>query len=600
MNRATLIILGLFVVLLAVYLVVNRPRDDKRDLRIEVPAIRADAKPTEDEPEGALGPPDRIELVRKGVTTVLRRGDGDKWEVVEPVTAGVRTHRVNAMLRVFKHGAESSLGRAVTGDDLKDYGLGEDRRIQVRMMKGEETLVALWIGDSEKVDDDGTRDTNVMLPDGDAVFRVRGADLRKPFDLDPDEIRDKKIFRFKGDDVQRLVIEDPRDEARPRLVIEKGPGKDEWKLVEPGGYQVGGLGTYCSSLANLAAISFAEKLPGAEAAALDRTYKVTITTGEGEKTLELGAGRGAVWARVSGRDGVFQVSTSTAKGLMKGLVDLRDKKLFDFAKEEVQRVELIERGADAVVLERERDGWRFVTPADEAASTASVNRLASALAALRTQTYRDGKIDGTGLDQPQFVLKVTAGATSAPVVSVLEIGNEKPRDDDKASKRFYARLDGAEEVMELADYSVKGLRKSVDDLRDERVFRMEADEITSVEIAYPDQTISLKKEAGSWAVTAPEKIPDPQGVNTIISTLANLPVKQKDTGKTPEEARLSVTCTITTKDGATRILRLSEEVANGGNYAHAPGLSRLGDKVFTVNQYKAANLLKKLPDLKKK
>ena len=600
MNRTTLIILGLFVALLAVYLVVDRPGDDKRDLRIEVPAIRADAQPKDDEPEGAVGPPDRIEIVRKGVTTVLRRSDGDQWEVLEPVTAGARTHRVNAMLRAFKHGAESSLGRAVAADDLKDYGLGENRRIQVRMMKGEETLVALWIGDSEKVDDDGTRDTNVMLPDGDAVFRVRGADLRKAFDLDPDEIQDKKIFRFKKDDVKRLVIEDPRDKARPRLVLRKGTGKADWKLVEPSGYQVGGLGTYCSSLANLTATRIAEKLPGAEAEALDRTYKVTITTGEGEKTLELGAGRGAVWARVSDRDGVFQVSTSTAKGLMKGLLELRDKKLFDFAKEDVQRVELIERGADAVVLEREGAGWRFVSPANEAASTASVNRLASALAALRTETYRDSAVEGAGLDNPQFILKVTAGAANAPVVRVLEIGNEKPRDDDKAATRFFARLDGAEEVMELADYSVKGLRKSVDDLRDERVFRIEADEITGVEIAYQDQTVSLEKEGSAWTVTAPEKISDPQGVNAIISTLANLPVKQEDTGKTPEEAQLSVTYTITMKDGKTQTLRLSEEVANGGNYAQAPGLSRLGDKVFTVNQYKAANLLKKLPDLKKK
>ena len=600
MNRTTLIILGLFVALLAVYLVLNRSRDDKPNLRIEVPAIRADAQPKDDEPEGAVGPPDLVEIVRKRVTTVLRRSDGDQWEVLEPVTAGARTNRVNAMIRVFEHGAESSLGRAVAADDLKHYGLGEDRRIQVRMTKGEETLVALWIGDSEKVDDDGTRDTNVMLPDGDAVFRVRGADLRKPFDLDPDEIQDKKIFRFKKDDVTRLVIEDPRDEARPRLVLEKGAGKDDWKLVEPGGYQVGGLGTYCSSLANLTATRFAEKLPGAEAEALDRTYKVTVTTEAGVKVLELGAGRGAVWARVSGRDGVFQVSTSTAKGLMKGLAELRDKKLFGFAKEDIQRVELIERGEDAVVLERERDGWRFVSPANEAASAASANRLASAFAALRTQTYRDGNVEGAGLDQPQFVIKVTAGTAPAPVVRVLEIGNEKPSEDDKASKRFFARLDRAEEVMELADYSVKGLRKSVDDLRDERVFRIEADDITGVDIAYPDQTISLKKEAGAWTVTAPEKISDPQGVDTIISTLANLPVKQRVTGKTPEEARLSVTCTITTKDGKTRNLRLSEEVANGGNYAHAPGLSRLGDKVFTVNQYKAANLLKKLPDLKKK
>ncbi len=598
MNRTTLIILGLFVVLLAVYLVVDRHGEEMPDLRIEVPAIRADGQPKDDEPEGAVGPPDRMEIIRKGVTMVLRRGNGDQWEVVEPVVTGARTYRVNAMLRVFQYGAESSLGRAVAADDLKDYGLGEDRRIQVRMMKGEEILVALWIGDSEKVNDDGTRDTNVMSPDGDAVFRVRGADLRKPFDLDPDEIQDKKIFRFKKDEVRRLVIEDPRDEARPRLVFEKGAGKDEWKLVEPGGYQVGGLGSYCSSLANLTAIRFAEKLPGAEAKALDRTYKVTITTGDGEevRTLELGAGRGAVWARVSNRDGFFQVSTSAAKGLMKGLVDLRDKKLFDFAKEDVQRLELIERGANAVVLERDGDGWRFVSPADEAASSASVNRLASALAALRTQTYRDSAVEGAGLDNPQFVLKVTAGAA----VRVLEIGNEKPQDDEKASKRFYARLDGAAEIMELADYSVKGLRKSVDDLRDERVFRIEADEITGVEIAYPDQTVSLKKQGGAWAVTAPERIDDPQGVNTIISTLANLPVKQEDTGKTPEEAQLSVTYTITTKDGKTRTLRLSEEVANGGNYAQAPGLSRLGDKVFTVNQYKAANLLKKLPDLKKK
>jgi hypothetical protein len=605
MKRNTLIILGVFVALLAALLIDYRMGAYKAPPpALEIPVIRQSDTSGAEEPEGVLTQPTRIEVVREGVTIVLERTDD--WEITAPVASQVRGHRVRAMLQAFGETASSSLGREVTDAELVHYGLDVDRRIRVTMSAGdEEALVDFWIGDSIRVDDRGTMDTNLMVPDTEVVYRVRGRDLRGPFDLPVEELQDKKIFGFSKEEIQRIVIHDPRDPVHERLVVVRGAEAAEpWLLEAPEGYRVGGIEAYCSSLANLSATRFEAALPGAEAAALDKTYSVEITAvvdgGSVVTTLELGAGRGAVWGRLSGRKGVFQVSTAAADAVMKSLSDLRDKRLFSVEKEHIEHLELTFKGEEApILLERNDRAWFFGPEDPEQVSTAAVNRLAAALASLRAQEFIARPLEGTGLDAPESSISfVQWDRKNDPVKHQLDIGSPVESGGD-GPKRHWARVDGrADELIQLADYSVKALRKTRQELVDQRVFRIDAEDITAVTISYPDQMIVLENGPQGWAVTAPEAIPSPAGVDAIVRTLADLPVRSMRSAVTPEDARLDIGISIKTKKGEELGLLLSEEVVDGGNYAQCTGHQRLGDTVFTVSQYKVANLLKKLPDLR--
>jgi len=294
------------------------------------------------------------------------------------------------------------------------------------------------------------------------------------------------------------------------------------------------------------------------------------------------------------------VSKTSAESLMKDMNDFREKKLFSFKKEQIEKMVLHPAGAEAPTeLLHSKNKWYF-GDTHEPASTTEVNRLAAAVAALRTQEFTAPPREGAGLEEPSHVLSIIASLDGGHTMHKLEIGAEVRRVDEKAPKRFWARLDDRGELLQLADYSVKGLRKSREDLVDKRVFQVEADEIAALEYQYPDSGFKLQRDGAVWTVVSPEVIPEPVGVDGLIRTLADLPFKAKKPGVTASEARIDINITFTLVDGSKRVLALSEEVVEGGNYAQSPGHPRLGDQVFTVSRYKAANLLKKLTDLRSK
>ena len=607
MKGRTLVVLAVFIGLLGGLLLLKYIQGTEIvQLRIDIPALRVDDAISEDVPEDAVGPPDRIEIKRKGGQVVIERIEG-VWEIIQPIESLAKEHRVKAMLRAFEEETKSSLGREVEVDQLGDYGLSDKRRIHVTLVEEGEVIVDLWLGSAIRIDDQGTMDTNVMKPFTEEVFRVRGRDLRKPFDVELDDLQDKKIFRFKKDEVTRLVIKDPRDEEHPEqvLVRTRDGGRDGWVLEGFDRFKVMDLGTLCSTLASLTATRIAPSLPGAEAEALDKTYRVEITTGTGDAEvvhgLELGAGRGAVWGKVDGRRGVIQISTTTADAIMKTRQELRDKRLFGFKKEEILRIDLNSPLAkEFLVLLKADDAWYFEDN-HKSAARAEANRIAAAISALRSQEYVKRGLEGTGLEDPAHIVKISIDVGGEQVTHTLKIGGKVEGKDESDPERYWAQLDEGEELIQLADYSVKSMIKTREELRDKRIFLIDPSKVTAVQYVYPDARFKVVRQGDRWTVAGDEeKNIDPASVDAIIQTLTDLQVKAVKPDITPEDARLSLTITVTMGESFETSLRLSEEVVDGGNYAQAPKNSSFGDMIVTVSQYKAANLLKRLTDLEKK
>jgi hypothetical protein len=564
----------------------------------EAPAAKAE-EPAEAGPKQA----DRVELTGpKGALAFQKGGDGT-WKQELPKAGTVQVATISGIFRLFEEGLESSMGYKASEAQLGDYGLDPKNRIRVLLKKGSETVLDLLVGGTEPGTDEGTVDTFVMLSGEDVVYRVKGKDLRSGLDLGTDEVADRKLFNFKVEDVQRVQIKDPRDPKNPELAFSRDPAADNdgnWKLDKPTGVRIEGLASFISTISTLTALKVVDKLPGADQKALDKTYSITLylngQDGNQEIKLDLGAGRAdGVWAKV-GDGRIAKIAVVSAGQLMKTLGDFREKRLFSFDAKSVLRVDYTKGQVPTLALSKESGQWAFVVPATETLYAKHAERLTSVLANLRVQTWLPKDQVAAGWDRDATEIKVTLGADAGNAIHTLRVGQKAKGADGQ--EYLTAQVLPSGEFVQLADWTAKNIIPSVDNLKDTRALRITTEDLAGLELKYPDQTLVFAQKDGRWDLTAPKQI---EGVELagVLQTLTEMPVKETLADKKQEDAGLRIEVVAKLKNGTSRRLLLSEEVANDGNLAMSPDEPSLAGKVFTVHRYFAENLLKKLPDFEK-
>ncbi|GEM_PF-4271046 len=621
MNKTTIAALSVAVALgIAAAFVLRSPPPEEME-QLVLPALISDApqpedalglqekrKPTRD----PVGPVNRIEVAGPNSSYSLSKGKLESWTITQPVTALADSTRVRAMLSAFSAEVSSSYSAKIDGKFDK-YGLDEGKRIRVTLYKDDELLHDLFVG---LVDGDVSAsqeaDTLVMLPEGDTVFRMKGSDLRSPFDVTVEQLRDKKVFSFSKEEIVRVEIEDPRPGRFQRIVANLETGKEPkpgmpapttWKVTEPVNEKLEGLDRLAGDLALLRATEFLPKLPGADASALERPYKLSVTVKpksgeEAVTTLSIGAGRkGGVYAKVADREEFMLISTTSAENLIKGFNELRIKKIFSFKEADIAKVEIMDPGKPKLRLSRAEKGWMFEEPAGETAYSPRVTSFLELFTGLAVADYlsNDPGPETTGFSEEHRQIKVTLKSGQNVV---LHIGKEFK--DQRSVEKLYVKLDGSDEVMAAMKYVIKNISKDLDDLRDKRVFRIEQDMIAEITLEHPDQKLVVKEESGKWSLLEPERI-EQVDLGATLSTLATLEVSEVVADKTPEEVGLtrgSVIITVRLKDGSSHVLTVSEEVRKDDHYASTTE-EHLQGKILLVPKQKVKELLKKLPDFKK-
>ena len=635
MNKTTIGAIVTVLVLAVVVFFVSQ-KDDQTELKtLELPGIKVEEtkkeKPlgeeqktpeqiAEDQEKEAaealkIGPPDRITIVRKDLNAVLERVAADEWKLVKPVAAQADTYKVRAMLRTFDEALKSNYSRAVPAASLSKLGLDEEQRIRVTLAKGDEVLIDLFLGRVDRKDDSGIDlDTMVMLPsdlESPVYYRIPGKDLRRSFDVKLTDIRDKKLFSFGKDDITGITIEDPRDPARGKIVLKLGDGeKPEWQIVEPAGVEVENLSGFASSLAGTRADEYLDKLPGADAKALDQAYRITATVKAGEGTstvtLELGAGRKkGVYARLSGRDGYFLVPKYTADQLMKSFNDFRQKKLFTFKGDDIAEVTIVEGGQPPVQLQKTGEHWSFLQPAGVAAADTKVKSLTNGFSNFRVAEFLSAPPAAaeTGLNTTATSITIKLAASAGGGETTLRIGATFKNDKDQ--ERFYAQIVGQDEVFTIMRYTRDNLVKTVDDLKDKRLFQVNKEEITHVTLVHPDQKLEFEKAVAagttSWNMTSPEAKSGVE-LEQLVATLASLDVDGIEAAKSAAEVGLgtdSFTVSFKLADGTSHAVTISEEVTDNQTYAQSSTSPEYAGVIVMLSKYKVDNLTKKLPDFVK-
>ena len=623
MKKNTWIILGVFVALLATYLVLEQAPEGDRSERLSLPTLSEPPK-EEAKAEGEAAAPtptvagtlmsaiNLVEIVRAGETVRIERAGDDEWTITQPRKARVDSYKVKQMLGLFKTASESIFSTPQKDpNDLRYYGLDDAERVKVTLHKDGQVWLSLLIGHVEKADDQtGDRDTFVQKDGDDWIFRIQGKDLRAPFDKPFADLRSKKLFGFKREQVKELRISNPDDARYPEIVLvresaaegegEAKPTPDErWSMTKPAGFAIDKPTSYLSSFANLSVSGFEAEAPAG--AGLDGPGdRITALLDDGQKrSLLLGKELGdAAWARVEGSDEVVKVSKYTAKSLRKGAMDFRNKKLLDLTKEQITRVQY----GDLVVA-RAGEGWRM---SGAAAHEAGADEMDKALRDLTSFA-----IDGYVSPNPGVEARGLDASATRLVVQTANARYEVLLGKEEDGKR-YGTLAGSGEIWRATTYNANKLVKAAPELRRHKVFGFELGQIKRITLAHEDETLVLvmadeaykaKNTNAKFMLASPasDKPLDQLKLDSVATGLVAL--KAKDFLAPADAAPFKLgapafTATVALSDGTTRRVTLAKDKKDSDFVAStdAPGWS---GQAFTLQPFQANKLRKRLHELQK-
>jgi len=206
-----------------------------------------------------------------------------------------------------------------------------------------------------------------------------------------------------------------------------------WSLVEPLAFPADrfAFDTMASSLAELTSEGEIEDpQPDAVYGLADATHEVRFTVGGSEHALRVGDETpvgASTYVSVAGAAGVYTVPTHRVSSFSRAVLDLRDRRVLDFDRNAVNRIEARWTGGE-VALERGEGGWRVVRPLAGPADEETVTNLLSDLGMLRAIGFVDDPPADVaeGFEEPVFAVRLSgegSGDGGAPFEVGLAIAN---------------------------------------------------------------------------------------------------------------------------------------------------------------------------------
>lgn len=629
--KSTLVKMGLLVAALAIAaFAVNREEAPPapKSLDIDGFATAADLEAEKgrgilDGPADIAYPVDEIVITRGGETTrMVRTGEGKDltWALAEPMVAAAVKYRVEKMVKVFKDKTSSVHTKTIKAGDHPLFDFEASRRIAITLKAGG----AVWNGvdlivgrveesESQAAQGGVAKDTWVMVAgDETTAYRMGGKDLRTDFDAKLSDLRDKKLFTVKGDDLvhieatapdgAKVVLDGERtetpaaEEGKPAKVTVK------WTMTAPSGFQADeSVKTFARNIANARTKAFVAAAEGPKEGLGEATWHVTARTHDGQTIgVRLAADGDPAWGQVDGREEWVQIEAYSAKNLRQGVAELRDKTLWLVPEADITSVTFGAEEGKPVTATRDGGPWTLAggAPAD----LASHLRHLATTKAKRYATKAEVPAATAALANPAF----TATVQTAKTTITLTAGAEIADGDNKGNRWARVSINGQPgEPALVASFAAKRFLKKAEDLKRKTFFDLKRDAIQRVEVIHPGGAkVTLERSAESGKL---ELLALPEGkktrhaaVGTMVGTLPNLKAKAFEPATRPKAAGLvgesAYHVEVTDVSGGKHALLVSTETSGQDPYAMAL-TGPLANQVATINNFQAINLQKKAAEL---
>lgn len=373
-----------------------------------------------------------------GEAVTLAKNDAGKWQITAPKQFSADQDAVSSLLSTL-----SALNSDRLIDDkassLEQYGLTQPS-IEVDVTEKNKKIDKLLIGD-----DTPSGSAAYAAVDGDPrVFSVASYN-KNSLDKTSKDLQDKRLMTFESDKVTRAEL------LAKKQAIEFGRNKEQWQIVKPGpfradGFQVDELVRNLSDAKmDLTGTDDQQKVAAAYSSGTTvATAKVTSASGTQE--LQVRKNKDDYYARSSVVEGVYKISSGVGSGLDKSLDDFRNKKLFDFAYADPEKIEMRD-GSKNYSLSRNGEDWSSNGAKMDAGS---VRTLVDKIRDLSASKFVDSGFTSAILD-------ITVTSNDGKRVEKVLIA--------KNGDRYVAKRENEPALYELNAADVDSLQKSAADIK---------------------------------------------------------------------------------------------------------------------------------------
>lgn len=154
-------------------------------------------------------------------------------------------------------------------------------------------------------------------------------------------------------------------------------------------------------------------------------------------------------------------------------------------------------GTETVIVQRDGESWRILSPVVSPGDRAAVDNLVSAVSRAKSERAMEGIEDWAAYGLARPGLRVFVFPDSGKADTLL-LGDVNP-----TGAFIYARRPG-EDRIELTDASLRSsLVRPLFELRDRSVLTFERDEVLRLEIRRPAGLLVIEKRDGGWEIRKP-------------------------------------------------------------------------------------------------
>src|SRR5215467_10321290 len=386
-------------------------------------------------------PQDQIEslkIEKLGSEPVELKRTGSKWSITGPKALPADQDAVSSLISTF-----ASLNADKLLEDkpasVEPYGLTKPL-LSITATKKDGKTVKLLVGDQTPT----SSGSYAELAGDPRVFLVASYN-KSSLDKSENDLRDKRLLTFDSEKLSRVELTAKKES------IEFGRNKDQWQILKPKPMRANqsAVEDLVRSLGDakmeLSATDDEKKVLSAFKAGKDvATGRVTDVVGTQE--LQVRKNKDDYYAKSSAVAGAYKVLSSVGSSMDKSLDDFRNKKLFDYASVDTEKIE-IHDGAKSTFLTRSGSNWwSNGTRMDES----SVSALVADLRELTATKFPDSGFTTSAIE-------VTVTSDSGKRVEKVQLANN--------GDRYIAKRENEPVFYELNASAITDLQKAAGDVK---------------------------------------------------------------------------------------------------------------------------------------
>jgi len=219
--------------------------------------------------------------------------------------------------------------------------------------------------------------------------------------------------------------------------------------------------------------------------------------------------------------GTFYYVYEIRGGPERAKIEAQKGRLWTVDAADVDEMEL-KRGAEAVTLKRESDGWRLLVPVTARGDRSRVDETLTTLTTARVDREIESaptRLDQYGLDKPAaaVTLRLKDGRRLE-----LQLGAKSP-----TGVWVYAREAGKAAVFVVSDTVLRDVTRPLSEFRDKTVLAFGARQVTAFEVVTREGMLAVEQVDGRWRLTRPVALAaDTETVTAFLDKLQSTRIKE--------------------------------------------------------------------------